>query len=138
MNDQERLEELEKVLERLTEMLGDHVILVEGNKDVAALRSVGIDGDVFCVQVGGGPVKAAEYVWRAGKRAIILTDWDRRGGSLARDLRVNLASLGVEYDDTIRSDIAFLIRPYAKDVESLDSIVKLLQQKTVSLSNVIN
>ena len=42
MNDEERLEELEKVLDALTEMTGDYVILVEGNKDVAALKSVGV------------------------------------------------------------------------------------------------
>ena len=130
MNDEERLEELEKVLDALTEMTGDYVILVEGNKDVAALKSVGVEGDVFCVQVGGGPVKAAEYVWRSGKKAIILTDWDRRGGSLAHDLRDNLSSLGVGYDDKIRSDFAFLTRPYSKDVESLDSVIALLQERS--------
>jgi len=130
MNDEERLEGLEEVLQRLSEMLEDHVILVEGNKDVAALRNLGIEGDVFCVQVGGGPVRAAEYVWRSGKKGLILTDWDRRGGNLANTLRENLASLGVGYDDSIRSDLAFLTRMYSKDVESLDSVVVLLKRNT--------
>jgi dTMP kinase len=126
MNDEERLEELREVLDRLAELSEDHVILVEGNKDVAALSNIGIGGDIFCVQVGGGPVKAAEYVWRSGKEAVILTDWDGRGGSLARQLRENLRSLGVGYDDSVRSDLAFLTRMYSKDVESLDSVLELL------------
>jgi len=135
MNDEERLEKLAEVFGRLAEMLDDHILLVEGNKDVAALRNLGIDGDFFCVQVGGGPVKAAEHVWRSGKRALILTDWDRRGGNLARTLRENLTSLGVEYDDTVRSDLAFLTKVYCKDVESLDSVIGNLEAETgLSLS----
>lgn len=129
MNDGERLEGIEETLDRLSGMLADHVVLVEGLKDVAALRNVGIEGDVFCVQSGGGPVRAAEFVWRSGKSAIILTDWDRRGGSLAHDLRENLSSLGVVYDDTIRSDLALFTRPYSKDVESLDSVIGLLRSR---------
>lgn len=127
MNDEERLEGIEDVIGRLKEMSSDHVILVEGNKDVAALRNVGVEGDIFCVQSGGGPVRAAEYAWRSGKPAIILTDWDRRGGNLARLLRENLSSLGVPYDDDIRSDMAFYTRAYSKDVESLDSVIGLLE-----------
>ena len=127
MNDQERLEGLTEVLERLSEMTSDHILLVEGLKDIAALKELDIDGDFFCVQSGGGPVKAAEYAWRSGKNAIILTDWDRRGGNLAATLRENLTSLGVQYDDDIRRDLAFYSRFYCKDVESLDSVMKRLQ-----------
>ena len=130
MNDEERLEKFQEVLDRLMELTKDHIILVEGNKDVSALSNLGIEGDIFCVQSGGGPVKASEYVWRAGKGAIILTDWDNRGGSLAHQLRENLRSLGVGYDDSIRSDLAFLTRMYSKDVESLDSVMELLESHT--------
>lgn len=129
MNDAERLEDFLKALDRLSEESKEAVILVEGHKDVAALRSVGIDADFYCVQSGGGPVKAAEYVWRSGKRAVIMTDWDRRGGNLAHTLRENLQSLGVVYDDSIRSDLAFLSRPFAKDAESLDSVLSLLRER---------
>ena len=130
MDDSERLEGAEQALERLRDMLRNHVLLVEGNKDVAALRNLGVEGDIFCVQSGGGPVKAAEYVWRSGKEAIILTDWDRRGGNLAHSLRENLVSLGVGYDDTVRSDLAFYTRIYSKDVESLDSVLALLRARS--------
>ena len=130
MNEEERLEKLQDVLDRLSELSADHVILVEGKKDVSALANLGINGVIYCVQSGGGPVKAAEYVWKSGKEAIILTDWDGRGGNLAHKLRENLHSLGVGYDDSIRSDLAFLTRMYSKDVESLDSVFELLQDKT--------
>ena len=60
---------------------------------------------------------------------MILTDWDRRGGSLARGLRENLTSLGVGYDDTVRLDLALYTRIYSKDIESLDSVLFSLRRK---------
>ncbi len=131
MDDGERLERIKEVLERLSDMKDTHIILVEGLKDIDALKRVGVEGEFYCVQSQGGPVKAAEHVWRSGKQAVILTDWDRRGGSLARSLRENLSALDVRYDDRIRSDLAFYCRPYSKDVESVDSTVATLQTKMI-------
>ena len=128
MDDGERLEALEDALERLAFLAKSDAILVEGRKDEAALRAVGIDGRFVHVQSSGGPVKAAEAVWRSGSGAVIMTDWDRRGGSLARMLRENLESLGV--GDSIRRDIASCIRPYSKDVESLDTVLSLLRARS--------
>lgn len=130
MDDGERLEALEDALERLAFLAKSDAILVEGRKDEAALQAVGIDGRFVHVQSSGGPVKAAEAVWRSGSGAVIMTDWDRRGGSLARMLRENLESLGVGYDDSIRRDIASCIRPYSKDVESLDTVLSLLRARS--------
>ena len=130
MDDAERLEGIYAALDRLEGMLPTHVVLVEGIKDAEALRRAGIDGDFYLVQSGGGPVRAAEHAWRAGRPAVVMTDWDRRGGSLAEALRENLSSLGVRYDDTVRRDLAIFCRPYAKDVESLDSVIGLLEART--------
>lgn len=129
MDDAERLESIEECLARLSELAGDHVILVEGLKDVNALRTLGIEGEFCCVQSGGGPLKAAEHAWREGRPAVIMTDWDRRGGNLADSLRRDLESLCVDYDDAVRRDLAVLCRPYSKDVESLDSAVRLLRER---------
>lgn len=129
MDDDERLEALEALLLRLGEAAESSILLVEGSKDMDALRSVGIDGEFYCVQSGGGPLRAAEHVWRAGRPAVILTDWDRRGGSLADDLRRDLESLCVPYDDGIRRELAVLCRQYSKDVESLASVLALLRAR---------
>lgn len=129
MDDGERLEGIQVLLDELSSMSGTHIILVEGLKDVDSLRNVGVDGEFYCVQSGGGPVKAAEHVWHSGKQAVIMTDWDRRGGSLARSLRENLSALDVRYDDRIRRELATLCRPYVKDVESVDAVVELLSSR---------
>lgn len=130
MDDAERLEGLEEALAELRELSSDRVLLVEGMKDEAALRAVGVDGEYYHVQSGGGPVRAAEHVWRRGSAAVILTDWDRRGDDLAQSLSENLTSLGVPYDAGVRRTISRLALPYCKDVESLDSVMVLLQNRS--------
>ncbi len=130
MDDAERLEAIEGLLDDLSLLSSTHIILVEGLKDIASLKSVGVEGELFCVQSGGGPVKAAEHVWHSGRQAVIMTDWDRRGGTLARALMENLFSLDVKYDDMIRRELAVLCRPYVKDVESIYAIVQLLKRST--------
>ena len=129
MDDQERLDAIMEQLEELSSLSRTHIILVEGLKDVASLRHVDVEGEFYCVQSGGGPLKAAEHAWREGRPAVIMTDWDRRGGNLADSLRRDLESLCVDYDDAVRRDLAVLCRPYSKDVESLDSAVRLLRER---------
>ncbi len=130
-DDQERLNLIIAALERINGLSGSHMVIVEGMKDIVALKNLGVDAQFYCVQSGGGPVRAAEAVWKAGKSAIIMTDWDRRGNDLADDLFTNLSALGVEFDRRIRSEISFLCKPYCKDVESLDSVVLHLQNKVL-------
>lgn len=126
MSDEVRLEEILKVLGRLKELSADHVILVEGRKDREALAYLGISGDVFQVQSSGGPSAAAEYVESRGGKAVILTDWDRRGGNLAAALRDILGRDNPDIDGSVREDLSRLSRHYIKDVEALDSLVDRL------------
>ena len=126
MSDEARLEEILKVLGRLKELSADHVILVEGRKDREALAYLGISGDVFQIQSSGGPSAAAEYVESRGGKAVILTDWDRRGGNLAAALRDILGRDNPDIDDSVREDLSRLSRHYIKDVEALDSLVDRL------------
>ena len=126
MSDEVRLEEILKVLGRLKELSADHVILVEGRKDREALAYLGISGDVFQIQSSGGPSAAAEYVESRGGKAVILTDWDRRGGNLAAALRDILGRDNPNIDGSVREDLSRLSRHYIKDVEALDSLVDRL------------
>lgn len=124
-------ERLDGILETISELSSsDSVILVEGRKDVGALNALGAECDFIQVQSSGGPMHAAEEVWRSGRSAVILTDWDDRGNRIADDLSRCLDSLGVSYDTGIRDRLSYLARPYCKDVESLDSVVRTLSLKS--------
>ncbi len=126
MCDEVRLQEILKVLDRLRELSSDHVILVEGRKDRDALEYLGISGDFFQIQSSGGPSAAAEYVEAHGGKAVIMTDWDRRGGNLAASLREILGRDNPGIDLSVREDLSRLSRHYIKDVEALDSLVDRL------------
>ncbi len=123
MNDAELLEAVERVLEDLKELAADHVLLVEGANDERALRALGIGGEYIHMQSEGGPLRAAEKVHGHGGKAVVLSDWDRKGGTLARDASEQLAALDVEHDLSVRRRLSVLCSHLVKDVESLDACV---------------
>jgi dTMP kinase len=115
----ERLEELEAVLEGLNALPDDHVILVEGRKDIGSLHLLGVSRQMIAVQSQGGMLAVAESLRGEGRKAVILTDWDRKGGQLARLLRQSLAACAVPCDEEARRRLARVCRGEIKDVESL-------------------
>ena len=122
-SDSDRYDIIVEFLAELKALSWDRVILVEGRRDVTALEHLGIYGDIFTVQSSGGPIKAAEYVSKKKKKAVILTDWDRKGDIIASDLEIQLSALDIQYDIEIRNRLAGLCRIDIKDVESLDELV---------------
>ena len=127
LNDEERFEALEKILDEIQEMSDTHVLLVEGKKDVRAIHNLDLDMDIICVQRDGGPLRSAEMLSGVGKQGIILTDWDDRGNRLADDLAHHLSALCVKYDLDIRDRLRDICIKDIKDVESLDSLYRRLQ-----------
>jgi Small primase-like proteins (Toprim domain) len=133
MKDDERLAAIVEVLQDLSDLAEDHILLVEGLRDKSALEALGIEGRFFMIQSEGGPIKAAEFASQNGNKAVILTDWDWRGGRIASDVSRHLSALGVEFDLAIRSKLSSLCKKYVTDVESLDSLVERL---TVNASGI--
>jgi dTMP kinase len=72
----------------------------------------------------------AERLAKEKKKAIILTDWDRKGGHLCRLLRDALKANSVPYDDVLRQRIVTVARQDIKDVQSLASLYSRLVQET--------
>src|SRR3989304_53535 len=89
-------EELQDILDDLIEKNRNAPIIVEGERDVRALRAL----------------------------AILRTDGDVRGGRLARQLRVGLAANAVRSDDEVRARLTKACRKEISDVESLDRFVE--------------
>src|SRR3972149_3212949 len=111
MDYEARYEDLSRALEDLSERNRTAPVIVEGERDRKALEALGIRGDIRVVNRGTSLFRLCEDLAREDRGAIILTDWDERGGRLARQLRDGLAANGVRYDDEIR---ARLPRPCPK------------------------
>ncbi len=116
--------DLQKVIEDLVEKNRVAPIIVEGEYDRRALRALGLTGDVRLINEGSTIFGLCESIAGAYREAIILTDWDVRGGRLARQLRDGLSANGVRFDEELRARLTRLCRKDITDVESLHSFVE--------------
>ena len=123
---EDQAEELIIVIARLKEESSSYPVIVEGRKDERALREMGLSGTILRLDSGSSIFNFCERLRGEHDRVIILTDWDRRGGRLARALREGLTANGVSYDDELRKQIAFLVRKEIKDVEGLPKLLSKL------------
>jgi 2,5-diamino-6-(ribosylamino)-4(3H)-pyrimidinone 5'-phosphate reductase len=90
MDYKKSLENLEKTLDELTEENKTIPIIVEGEKDIDALRKLDINGTIITVNKGISLTDFCDKLASDFKEIIILTDWDRRGGYLCHTIRRNL------------------------------------------------
>ena len=80
-------------------------VIVEGRRDVAALKTLGVR-KVLCLN--HRPIyKVAEDAAAKSRKVIILTDLDREGKKIYGKIKTQLQALGVEVDNYFRE---FLLR----------------------------
>ncbi len=108
------LKALNELIERSKE---GAIILVEGRRDVQALRELGVEGKIVPVS----NVPKASIVDRVEGDVIILTDWDEKGEILKRCLFNMLLSNGIVADIEIRRRIFSSV-----DVTEVEDLTKAL------------
>jgi dTMP kinase len=131
VNNEERLERLNAILDDLSEMCIERMLLVEGPKDRMAMSLLGISAEMLSVQSEGGALKVAEKLYERKKAAVIMTDWDDQGDEIAKDLERSLSSLCVKHDVTLRSKLRWICGNEIYDVESLPSFYCRLVTESV-------
>lgn len=119
----EALEVLGDLLEDLEYLAG--VIVVEGPRDVEALRLLGFEGRVdVCSRVRVSHADLVESFVHEGVPVVILTDFDEEGRRLNRDLTRTLERRGVKVEVGLRRRFGRLMAAlgvYA--IEDLDDVV---------------
>ena len=90
MDYKKSLDDLEKALSELRDENKFIPIIVEGEKDINALRKLDIDGTIISVNAGISLTDFCDKIADNYKDIIILTDWDRRGGYLCHTIKKNL------------------------------------------------
>ncbi|HTP55691.1 MAG TPA: toprim domain-containing protein [Thermoplasmata archaeon] len=95
------------------------IVVVEGERDRRALRRLGWDGPVGLVHRGRPIAETAQELIDEHARVIVLTDWDREGGTLARRLREFLEGRRGGVDLEYRRRFARLLRGELAHVEGL-------------------
>jgi len=71
-----------KFLEELSHINESVPIIVEGSRDVQALRALGIQGEIVKLHSGRSIQQFCEEFSEHHEEVVILTDWDNRGNQL--------------------------------------------------------
>lgn len=126
MDYKKSFEDLEKALLDLREENKSIPILVEGDKDIEALRKLDINGTILSVNMGMSITNFCDRLVQEFKDIIILTDWDRRGGHLCHTIRKNLKG---RINCNIRYREVFAKNAMIRTVEGLPSWIRTMREK---------
>ncbi|MCX9085450.1 MAG: hypothetical protein OIN87_11715 [Candidatus Methanoperedens sp.] len=119
IEDRERLVKLEELILELQELSeGGAIIVVEGRKDMRSLRLLGINGEIRLASQQP-LLEFTDMLSKHKNGIIILTDWDSKGGLMARKITQHLSNYGILPDTVIRSKLRSLSKKRIKDIESL-------------------
>jgi len=133
----EKEEKILRVLERLAEESAKGTpIIVEGKKDVEALRALAVEGKIISAKTGGKCfLDVISEVEKTGAREVILLlDFDRRGKEWTKNLKQQLEKARVKPNVKFWRELSELVGREVKDVEGLTAYMETLKKKTYNLT----
>ena len=123
------LEALEELIASLLEAsYQGAAVIVEGRRDLQALRALGLPGPVIMASRRRA-LDLAEDAARSYREIILLTDWDGKGDEMCRTIECHLISVGSKPDKEIRSRLKKLVKKEIKDVESLSRYAERMREQ---------
>lgn len=131
----EKEEKLQHVLERIAEESAEGaIIVVEGKKDVATLRALGVEGKMIPAKTGGKALlDVVSEVEKTGAREVLLLlDFDRRGRELTKNLKRHLERTQLKLNIAFWKELSSLAGTEVKDVEGLASYMETLKRKSTN------
>ncbi len=124
--DLERAERLREVLAALYEANKRLPVIVEGKRDAAALKQLGLIGEIIVLHCGKGLYDFCEDIAERFSKVIILLDWDNKGEELYRSLSRNLRGHGEEFA-AFRDLLKILCQKDIKDIEGIPRLLLRLE-----------
>lgn len=132
MNDFERAERLKEVFEALYEVNKRIPIIVEGKRDVSALRRIGLIGEIIVLHGGKGMYEFCENIAERFHRIILLMDWDEKGDRLYKTLSGHLKGHWEEFS-AFREIIKILCQKDIKDIEGIPVLLERLAGEKITV-----
>ena len=128
---QKRLEEFSKIINSLNNL--DCPVVVEGKKDTSALKNLGYNGLIIELNDGRSVLSTVESLAQklgSSGKFVIMTDWDRTGEKLAKQLKEYGESSDLYPDLTIRRSLALLFSKDISCIEELPTVIRTLHHQT--------
>ena len=117
--------------EELTALLGElaylvSVVVVEGPRDVQALRNLGFRGRIeVCSRVSLSDADLVESLAGEGGPVLLLTDFDEEGSRMHRQLTRLLERRGVRLEPGLRRRFGRLMASYGTyAIEDIDNVAR--------------
>ena len=133
-------EKLYKILASLSEeSLNGTPILVEGKKDVIALRMLGVKGIIITVKTKGKSfLDVISEIQKTNVSEIILfLDFDKRGKEATKRLQKNLEHLKIRYNLKFWRELYTLTKKELQFIESLPVYLCNLHKKILKKYNTV-
>ena len=131
--DLERAERLREVIQALYEVNKRIPIIVEGKRDVSALRKIGFVGDIIILHGGKGLYEFCEDISEKFHRVILLMDWDEKGETLYKNLAGYLNGQWEEFSP-FREIIKVLCQKDINDIEGIPTLLERLAGTDVKVT----
>ena len=128
---QKRLDEFSKIMISLNNLYCP--VVVEGKKDTSALKNLGYNGLIIELNDGRSVLSTVESLTQklgSSGKFVIMTDWDRTGGKLAKQLKEYGESSDLYPDLTIRRNLALLFSKDISCIEELPTVIRTLNLQT--------
>lgn len=118
---------LRGLLRELTLLNNEIPVIVEGRRDVAALRRLGLKGTISTLHCGQTVAAFGEQIARRFPCVILLLDWDRRGRQLHSQLTLHLETDWEEHN-YIRQELIALCKSSisSSSISSIEELPALL------------
>jgi len=131
----EKEEKILQILASLAEQSSNAIpIIVEGKKDIEALRALNIEGPILTAKTGGRSFMefVSEIEKLGAKEIVLLLDFDRRGKKWTKRLRQYFEKTEIKPNIAFWLELLSLVGSEVKDVEGLATYMETLKSKIVN------
>ena len=125
----------ERILQLLNKLVTDAAkglpIVVEGQKDVSALRQLGVEGNIISSKTSGKSFLEllTEIERQRVREVILLLDFDRRGVEWTHRLKQQLEKTKIKPNLTFWNQLYGLVGRDLKDIEGLPAYLDTLRKR---------
>ncbi|MCX7913214.1 MAG: toprim domain-containing protein [Thermodesulfovibrionales bacterium] len=133
--DIERAERLKETLLSLYEINKKVPIIVEGKRDVLALKKLGFIGEIITIHSGKNLYEFCESILQRNNKVILLLDWDKTGETLYRKLQIDLKGLWEEFAP-LRDFLKILCQKDISHIEDIPSLLNRLVGIEIKLNDI--
>lgn len=109
-------------------------IVVEGGKDERVLKKMGVSGEIIKYSKRSNLINLMES--SNVSEILILTDFDKEGERIAKEIEFIAFINGVKVDKELREKLANALKSYSLTIEGLDKMVdEYLSRETICSIN---